>query len=426
MRACLAATVLGSLVACDVTVNDLEKWRNRPRSEERFVEWMLDPEATPDVRSKAIEMLFEQWEYGKDFIARVSDLPQGHRDQAIMDALPRLVDLYGGAEIFLPPSSSTRLRPVQARDGAILLMATTSTAEVRASISEQLIGAWLGDHYRACTTSVGAHANWQLFSMVGSEFGLPIMTGVITEGTHEEVVCQDDSLQQVSWLPEVSDALSQAYITRWENRRPQSVTGQEQLVRAMVRLPESQNLKLWMLQTLTSENAAARPDNLLIVDAFLEYIRPLAEPGDAERYARMIAIYEGNIRWLAFDQVLRLRGVEGILLALSSIPDAGVWGLWQNRVEEDGFQRAAEYICTRDHVTEAAAAARPRFEQALTMDNWIAVAIALHCLGEVGNSDSLEAIGDLNRNNVAIPSWGAEETTIGNLARTTIERINNR
>ena len=84
--ASLGAMLLVTLGACRVTVNDLEKWRNRDGSEEKFVEWMLDPEATADVRSKAIEMLFEQYDYGAEFIPRVADLPPDHRDRAILDA----------------------------------------------------------------------------------------------------------------------------------------------------------------------------------------------------------------------------------------------------------------------------------------------------------------------------------------------------
>jgi hypothetical protein len=412
-RVALVAAVVGlALPACETTVNDLEKWRNRPRSEQKFVQWMLEPEASPDVRSKAIEMLFEQYNYeGAAHLPRVAELPAEHRDRAILDALPHIRELLDGAEFSLGSASAIgRLRPVQVRDGAIMLLNATDNPEVQARIHDEILVPWLREHYRPCITSTGRHPNSRILTMVGPERGLPIVAGFIRNGTLEDVICQDSYLAEVAWLPETSEELATAYTARWSANPPEAPEHQRHLVAAMVTVPRSRVLKNWMFAQLLESDAPLLPD---VVDAFLDYVKPLTDATDAERYAAMVQRFDGFLRWIGLENVIRLRGAPGIPQALAAIPDAGVWGRWGGDVLPDGLRRAANWVCARPHLAELGEPARVAFEGALDNSNLVARAIAIHCLRDLGTAETIPLLQGQLAINAIIPSWGGQSQAGG-------------
>lgn len=424
-RVVLRLALLGMMLgACRVTVNDLEKWRNRRGSEAKFVEWMLDPDVTPDVRAKAIEMLFEQFNYeGAANLPRVGDLPAERRDRAISDALPRIRELFEGAEFSLGGDSVATLRPAQVRDGTIMLLNTTENPEVRASIADEILLPWLREHYRPCITSTGRHPNSRVLSMVGADRGLPVVSSYIVESTLDDVICQNSYLPDVTWVGDVGEELATAYTERWNANAPEDFETQRQFVLAMLTVPQSQILKNWFFEVLIETDSPLAPD---VVDALLDYVAPMTDATDAERYAAMIQGFDGFLRWIGFENVLRLRGAAGIELALGAIPDSGVWGRWGGEVVDDGLLRAANWICDRPPIRDGGDEARLAFEAQLENSNLVARAIALQCLGNIGVAETVQLLEPSSQLRVEIPSWGAENNTVGALAGEVIERIESR
>jgi hypothetical protein len=422
----LIALAAVALAACRVGVGDLEKWRNRRGSEQKFVDWMLDPEASDEVRAKAIDMLFEQYGCtgceGATYLPRVADLPPERRDQAIRDALPHIVELYQGAEFSLGGDATGRLRPVQVRDGAIMLYDATDNPDVRAQIIDQIVARWLREQYSPCITSVGRHPNSRILSMVGQERGLPVVVGVIRAGTIDDIICQDSYLSDVTWLPAAADLLATAYTARYDSAPPDTPDNQRYFVAAMVRLPESQVLKNWIFDHILSSETPLLTD---VVDAFLDYVRPLSDASDSPRYVAMISQFDGYIRWIGFENVVRLRGADGLDAALAAIPDAGVWGRWGDEVVDDGLKRAAEWVCDRPELTALGADGRAVLERHLQDNNLVARAIAIECLGALGNDDTVALLQPLTQADTAIPSWGTENNTVGAVAQDVIDRIHN-
>jgi len=412
-------------VGCKVSPRTLEKWRNRPGSEENFVMWMLDPELSAEVRSKAIEMLIEQYNYeGPEYLPRVADLPQDQRDQAIMDALPRITALYEGAEFTLGTDDLFHLEPVQVRDSAFILMETTETPEVREALLT-LIFRWLQEKYNPCITYSGKHSAAEVLTTVGPTRGMEVVAHFIESGTMEEMICHTSSLAHVSWLPEVADQVAEVFINRWENRRPEAIENQLGMIDAMLSIPESRSLKTWVfinhLANSESEIMVLSPDAVM---AFVEYVRPLSTAeDDVAYYETMIQIREGNLRWMAFEDVVRLQGAPGLDRALNAIPEAGVWSRWAGEMREDGLKRAATYICGRP-IRAIAEEARGVFEQHLESPNLVARAIAIRCLAEIGNEASIELMEEQSRNRSMVPAWGTdEESTISAIIADAIERI---
>jgi hypothetical protein len=419
----VAALVLLFTAACPVTVNDLEKWRNRPGSEELFVQWMLDPEATPDVRVKAIEMLVEQYNYeGAENLPQVAELPQQARDQAILGAVPRLRELLGGATFTLGGEEEFRLEPVQVRDSALLLADTTETPEVRAELMG-IVRGWLDERYDPCVLSTGRRTTAAVLSTVGMEAGLPTVLRTIAEGDGDKVLCQQSVLREVTWLPEAAEPIAAGYIARWDARASGSLEAQLGLVEGMIQVPASSTLKDWMFAAhLTNPASQLMEESPEAVGAFVDYVRPLATPADADHYATMIRMREGNLRWIAFEQVMGLRGVDGLREALGAIPADGVWSRWAGQIMPDGLSRAATYLCGRP--TRALGdAARPVYESFLTAENLVARAIAIRCLEEIGTAESATALEPLRASTSVIPAWGTENNTVGALATAAIEAI---
>jgi hypothetical protein len=427
------------LAACKVTVNDFEKWRNRERSEAQFVEWMLDPEVGPEIRQKAIEMLFEQCCCsvceGADFLPEVAKLPQAQRDRAILDAVPRITELYEGATFSLGSDSSERLRPEQVRDSVITLMETTETPEVHQALM-QIVIRWVEDYYTPCVTSIGRHPNWRILNMVGPERGLPVVTHFIREGdSFDDIICQNSYLRRVVWMEPSRDLIASAYIERWQNDRPETAQGQLDLVEAMISVPDSQVLKNWMFQEFLD------PDEELtgvVVNAFFNYLETTANASDAPSYARIVEVWDGTVRWVAFERLLDLGGAEGLDLALSSLPVEGDWERYAGRRYANGLERASEYLCDRPRLLEWRDEARQVLERHLTDENPVSRAIALDCLKRVGTEASLEAVDALVEEEAVavIPAWSplleSEDPelpppppTIGQLAAEVADHIRN-
>ncbi|MBN1947154.1 MAG: hypothetical protein JW797_15900 [Bradymonadales bacterium] len=430
----LLALVIG-MGACKVTVEDFEKWRNRRGSEEQFIVWMLDEEASDAVRAKAVEMFFEQYNYhGGRALERVGDLPADRRHRAILDACPRIESLYQGVEYSLGGGSVVTLQPVRVRDGVITLLQVTQDEAVRTRLLE-LVQRWLEEHYRPCVTSVGRHPNSRVLSLVGAERGLPILVHYIREGSFDDLRCQASYLQDVTWSQQTADELAAAYIDRWERSRPADLQGRIDLVEVMVSVPGSQVLKSWIFQQLTSADSSLLAN---FVDAFLEYVRPLASPADIESYGRMLQIYHGNLRWISFEEMMTLGGAEGLDRALSLLPinrpsvgangesvaaESIPWGLWGGEELDDGLKRAADYLCERPVLQEMRDQARPVLEQHGQSQNPVAQAIAIRCLAEVGGASTIEPLRSLLRDSRPIPAWGDQDNTIGALARSVMERL---
>ena len=428
-KAILIAVLLSTFVtsACKVSPRTLQKWSNRPGSEELFVTWMLDPESSAEVRAKAVEMLVEQYDFeGAQYLPRVADLPQDQRDRAILDAIPWITKLYEGQEYVLGDKDDAFLAPVKVRDAVFILLDTTETEETRAALVG-LIVRWLQEHYDACVLSSGRHTAADVLSTVGPERGLEIVTQKIEAGSFEDIVCQSSSLVDVAWLPSVADQISEAYIRRWEDRPPEDLDLQLVMIDSMLLVPESRSLKTWVfmnhLANNDSEIMRISPDAIM---AFMEYVRPLSSADDIAYFETMLRIREGNLRWMAFEDIIRLGGSTGLNRALDAIPDAGIWSRWAGEIREDGLQRAATYLCgrpIRDIVDEA----RRIFEAHIETQNLVARAISIRCLAEIGNERTIELLQSQANNTTSIvPAWGSEEeSTVAALVAYATDRIQN-
>jgi len=446
---------------CDVTAADFEKWRNREGSEDKFLEWMFDPDSSNEVRARAIEMFFEQYDCvgcsGAQSLPQVAELPAELRDQAILDALPHIRALYDGFEYGLGTEQMFVLDSVKVRDGSIMLYRVTDNPTVQEALLEQIIYPWLSDryetcpeteeedpdcrvgalrHYDPCTTSIGRHPNSRIFTMVGQARGLVVLTDVIARDPIDSIYCQSTYLQEITWYAGIAEEVSTAYTQRLDSNPPSDAAGVRTLVQAALVIPDSPILKEWIFTQLSLPDAERSfPLYRDIVDVFWEYVGAVATADDADHYVQFINDYGGALRWNAFSNVVRLRGAEGLELALNTLaalPAETDFGFIDGASRDDGYKRAVDWLCQRDTLFELGEAARPIYEARIRDENLAIRSFAIRCLGWVGTEATIELfdamLRDMRRDDpIVVPSWSAEEgeNTIRFLVEEATERIRN-
>lgn len=433
-----------------ITLQDFETWRNREGSEEMFVTWMLDPESSAEVRAKAIEMLFEQYNCmgcsGAENLPRVGGLPAEQRDQAILDALSHIRALLDGQTFTLGTEQLFELDPISIREGTITLFELTDNSAVHEALRDQIFVPWFTERYQECAADdlhcregelmhfdpcleTSSHvSNAAVLSILGQDLGLPILTQLITQDPPSDVYCLSSQVSDITWYPDVAEDVMTSITQRLENDPPVDSSELRTLISATLSLPDSVLLKDWIFgQLLLPEPERTFPLYRDIVDAFWEYSGSLATETDAEHYAQLIVEYAGALRWNAFSQVVRLRGAPGLELALdtlATLPAETDWGYIDGQTRENGYMRAVQWLCQRDLFLELGDGARLIYEQRINADNIVIQAMAIQCLGYVGNEDSIAQLTLLVDDATVIPAWGAEdENTLGLVAQSAIDEI---
>lgn len=462
VRAVLLLLVAIMLPGCDVTVDDFETYRNREGSEDKFLEWMLDPDSSNEVRARAIEMFFEQYDClgcsGDESLRQVAELPTELRDQAILDALPHIRALYDGFEYNLGTDELFALASVNVRDGSIMLYHVTDNPTVQEALIDQIIYPWLRDrhdscpereegeesdcvvggleHYDPCTTSIGRHPNSRIFTMVGRVRGLEVLMDVIAQDPIDSIYCQSTYLEEITWYAGIAEQVSTAYTQRLDNNPPSDAVGVRNLVQAALVIPDSPVLKDWIFTQLSLPDAERTfPLYRDIVDVFWEYVGAVATAEDADHYVQFMNDYGGALRWNAFSNVVRLRGAEGLEMALTTLaalPAETDFGFIDGASRDDGYKRAVDWLCNRDTLLELGEAARPIYEARIRDENLAVRAFSIRCLGWVGTEATIELfdemLRDMRRDDpIIVPSWSADEgeNTINFLVGEATERIRN-
>jgi hypothetical protein len=420
----LTVSVL-SLQGCKTSVRTLERWSNRPNSENLFIDWSNDPEqSTPEIRTRAVEMLIEQYDYeGYNTIPRLAELPQDWRDQAILDALPRITEVYEGASFTLGGSDEFTLDAVKVRDAVLALMETTDTPQVQDALTVLLVR-WFNDFYDPCLERTGRHMMVDILSTLGKEHGLPLVLRFISSSESEGMWCQSQFLQNLSWLPEVRETIANAYIEVMNSLSSTDISNQISMVDVMTSLSDSATLKNWIFA-----NHLTNAGSLLMTDPttkqiFMNYASSLATEEDIPQFISMINTWDGNLRWMAFEHMITVSGAQGLTQALDALPQTANWNQWAGELKDDGLKRAATYICGRP-INDMHEQALTVFQDHLTAENIATKVISMRCLAEIGNDTTITLLSNSASDRTLIPAWGTTENTVGALASYAIDRIQN-
>lgn len=396
----LTAALGVGLAACEPTPGYLERWANTPDSEERFIEYLTDPELSHDVHVTALELLIEQWDYSASSLYNGQVLLQiedaSSRDAILRDATPKIRELYDRGEAWT----------YKMRDAAYHLRAATTNPDVIASLDAIIID-WISNHWDPCQMGLGVVQTASLLDVAGVENAQSKIIEIVNEGTFERLLCFGRDVQSLDWL-RASDEVAQAYISRWENGEVSEHTQLRfEFFEHLIRFRNTGVMRTWMFEQISGDEMEP-----LYKNAILDALSDDPTDADIDGYITLLS-NETYARWSAFQSIVEARGSDGLETVLSSLPATGEYGFYDGVVRPDGLKSVTSNIlCELTKLSELGDNARSVFERHISDENIHARLISIACLAKFGERSSINRLTEsrnaLGREPVAAPGFGAE------------------
>lgn len=412
----LLAIVLGLLTtACEVTPGFVERWENRPGSEERFIEWLHREDTSQEVKNKSFELLLRQWEYSGPMFRNpnvriLAGIPSDAARAATVRAnLPVMRELteQGGNWRF------------RGREQAYYIRRGVTDESLRAEVDAFLIE-WFDNHWDPCEAGPSAIGARDVLNLIGREQGEGVIAGVIRNADpHTAMICLRDQAAGVEWLGR-SDEVAAAVRTRWiDGPQYTEAEGEDspqvgprrirflEFIQGMAKHPD--------IKALLFERIDARD-----IDASL-MLGILGEARSDEDLAALESLVgrDGLARWYAFRTLVEVEGVDGLRRALGAVPASGAFEQWAgDEPREDGFRHGAGIACGSAQLSENASTMRPVLLDAAASGPLPRRTLATVCLISVANADvatRLQAIRGELESDPELPAWGEGTMTLGAL-----------
>jgi hypothetical protein len=408
----LALGTLG-LGGCAPTPGLLEKWANRDGSEEMFAEYLQNPDVTPEVRTTALRLLIDQWQYSSQMFLNgrvLRAMPDAaQRDATILAVVPHLTARYEAAE--------TR---TQARDAAFQIRGGTDSAEVQTAIDEILMR-YVNNDWSPCVESGGSVSSSQVFTVLGPTRVESRIVTVVNDGTFDELLCVARTVGNVPWLIE-STAIGTAITARWDAGNLSDVPQFNfELLEFLMRFKTVEPVRAWFFARLSDPNFDPTFKN-----AVLDWVGRNPAESDIAQYMQLLT-NERYTRWSATQAIIERNGSDGLRTVLQSLPATGEYAYYDGEVRPDGFRSVADRVfCTLTKLQEIGDNARRVFEESLATPGVPARALSLSCLKTFGDAQSVAAITTwktaLGELPIPVPGFG-EAVTLQSLADETIAAI---
>lgn len=415
IRVLLFALALGTVAAggCTPTPGMLEKWANRDGSEEMFAEYLQNPDLTPEIRTTALRLLIDQWQYSSQMFLNgrvLRAMPDAtQRDATILSVVPHLTARYADA--------ATR---TQARDATYQIRGGTDSAEVHAAL-DGILMQYVNSDWSPCVESGGSVSSSQVFTVLGAERVEARIVAVVTDGTFDEVLCVTRTVGNVPWLIE-STAVGSAITARWDAGNLSDVPQFNfELLEFLMRYKTVEPVRAWFFARLSDPNFDPTFKN-----AVLDWLGRNPAESDIAQYMLLLN-NERYTRWSATQAIVDRNGSDGLRTVLQSLPATGEYAFYDGEVRPDGFRSVADRVfCTLTKLQEIGDNARRVFEEALANPGVPARALALSCLKTFGDAQSVTTITTWKTSlgNAAVPVAGfGEGVTLQTLADETVTAI---
>lgn len=369
-----------ALSACEPTPGYLRRWANTEGSEDKFVEYLQNPDLSHEVHVTALELLLEQWDYsmsmltGGEAVKGIED--RAERDAVLRDVTPHLRSLYDRGESWTH----------KMRDAAYHLRQATDNAEVRAGFDAILVD-WLNNHWDPCRQGLGVVSTSQLLTVMGAEAATPKINEVVSEAANDRVLCFARDVPGLTWLY-ASDSTAQALTTRWEaGETPEGAQLKFEFFEFMLRFSDTPTMRTWLFDQLSGDSLEP-----LFKNAILDAVARNPSDEDIAGYTRLLG-NETYARWAAAQAIINARGSEGLGHVLENLPADSEYGFYDGRVRPDGFRSAADNIfCKLTKLEELGDNARVVFEQHISDANVPAQLLSIACLAQYGDRQSVQRL----------------------------------
>ena len=392
--------LLVAVAGCETRPGTVDRWANRPGSEERFLGYLRDPTLSLEVKERALYHIVNQWQHASRYMvdgAPLREMPDAaERDRLLLGVLPTLEER----------AASETIQRYHARDIAFHFSRGTDGQEVRDRYRQFLVS-WTDRYWDPCRAAGGVPMR-AVLEMIGEEAGAPFVAARIQGLEFAEVIsCLPAQLSGLAWLP-TSETVARAYTERWDAGRiltGESRTDQEAMVRYLELMDvvgPTDHMKSWIIERLG--DPAARYGFFLS-----QILANHREPEDSARYLAALATDTG-FRWMAFGILVQGDGAAGLTRALEALPASETYDTLAGQARTDGLRAGAQRICTAQLLDELRDDLRPVFERfAQRSDRPAAQALAVACLGVVGNANSVALLARLRteqgRQPAALPGW---------------------
>lgn len=413
----LAAAFL--LTACEVTPGFVERWENRPGSEERFIEWLHSESTSQDVKVKSMELLLRQWEYSGPMIRDqqrgvLRNIPSSSRVPVMRANLSTIREL-------MEEPGTWKFR---GREQAIYFRRATEDPQLLEEIDGLLVH-WFENHWNPCESAPTAVSTSDALNVLGEERGSPFVTRILREGDfHAASICLRDQVSGVEWIS-TSEDVALAFAHRWDNGPlpgEDNPTRDTQLIRFLEFLQTmSANpaAKAWMIDRVADTEETYR--------TVFQHI--LTSSTSEEDVASLVSLLErdSRTRWYAFRLLIDTEEIDGLRRGLSAMPRSANFARWDDEGDDpEAMRKGVEVACGSPKLSEIAEAARPLLHEAAASNHPVNRVIAVLCLSRIGNEESAERLQAIRADlgdDIEIPHWSEQGATLQALIDGAIARI---
>lgn len=399
----LLAACLGlSVAACEPTPNYLDRWANREGSEDKFIGYLQSPETSLEVKTRALVLLVEQWQYSSSAMRNGEPLTQLEPDvraQVVNGAIPGIREIYDESEAM----------QVRVRDAVYHISKAVDDAEARDGL-RAIVRDWLENHWQPCR-QVGAVTTSDLFRMLGPTVGNEIILNKIKDGGYEQVVCTLQSTRDVSWRNQ-SEEIAIAVKDKWvDGGLPDNSQARITFLDEFAPLVNHEPVKVWLFEQFDNNEIDA-----LYRNYFVELLTSNRSENDIPRYVELLKL-ENNFRWMGVKALVDIENAAGLDRALNNLPVESDYAWFDGARRYDGFRRASNVVCNLKRLGEIEDQIRDVFEQHLDDENIYARVISIDCLGKYGDNESIEKLNAAKRgisraDNVEAPYWVLESEEV--------------
>lgn len=416
--------VLFTLNGCTNSPEGLDRWANRPGSEELFIKRLQDPKMDDATRAHALELLVEQWRYSADLVRKdvISDIPEENgRERVVAKAIPQIEKYF---------KTDDKTQRIQTRDAIYTVRKQVTSQENIDKLDGLLIG-WLQSDWTANPCEeIGTTRASGIFNTIGQKKGEPILVGVFDEGSWEKTYCALTNTDNVEWRNE-STQVAEALLGFWDRGIvPEDMQNQVTYFDFLYTFAKLPAVRKWSFSKMRDEKISENHRGIIT-----KILAKSATEEDLPMYKDMLNntdIY----RWEALRVFVHVKGAAGLDEALSALPEESDYAYWNKARRLNGLKSAADFVCTIGEIedpenTQDMKAVFLKHAKGNAGNIW-SRAISTYCLGYIGDESdfkTLESLKSSGDTSAMVSFWSSDANndagavTIKEVIDDTIEKL---
>lgn len=419
-RSVIVVALAGSMLfasGCKATPEHLERWENREGSEEMFQKHLQNPKADDAVRIRALELLAKQWRYSSTMFrdGLLTNIPDADgRERVVAAALPTIA-----ANL----TSEDETARVYARD-ALFTIRRQLTSDANIAAIDGYLNDWLSqDWAKDPCREIGGVRAAQIFNTLGQESSQDALVSIFDQGDWEKTYCALQNTKDVSWRPE-SEPIASSLLGFWDRGLvPEGFQSRVSFLDELSTFSKLPNVREWAFSKVRDETLNTNDRGVMVALLSRSWV-----PEDLPKYQAMLNNAD-LYRWEAVRALITMQNEEGLKVALTNLPAESDYAFWDGARRTNGFHEASKFVCSLPRMKELPDAMRPVLESQASEGHIYARAISIHCLGTLGNANSITVLESIKSglarpDDVPVPFWSSEgDVLLSELIDASIQKL---